>query len=253
MHIRPIRSTALLLAVTFVLGLMATAQTKRAVTIEDMGTMKRIAAPALSPDGKWVAYTVSTPDVKANKNSADIWLSSVDGTTHRQLTTNAAADRNPVWSPDGSRIVFESSRSGENQLWLIDVNGGEPRQFTTLSTGASQAVWSPDGTMLAYVSEVFPEYAHLPFKESDEQNKKKLEQLESGKVKAQIFTRLLYRHWDHWVEGKRQHIFLQPLAGGEPRNLTPGDRDANCFCQRIFFYFHQICHRNHISLLTFYF
>lgn len=226
MRIRQTRSTVLLLVLILALSLTGMAQTKRPVTIEDMGTMKRIAAPALSPDGKWVAYTVSTPDVKANKNSSDIWISSLDGKAHRQITTNTASDRNPVWSPDGSQIAFESSRSGENQIWLINVNGGEPRQFTTLSTGASQAVWSPDGSILAYVSEVFPEYSHLPFKESDEQNKKKLEQLESGKVKAQIFTRLLYRHWDHWVEGKRQHIFLQPLAGGEPRNLTPGDRDA---------------------------
>jgi dipeptidyl aminopeptidase/acylaminoacyl peptidase len=207
-------------------ALTATAQQRRPVTIEDMGTMKRIAAPALSPDGKWVAYTLTTPDVKANKSSSDVWISSVDGKVHRQLTTNTAADRNPVWSPDGSQIAFESSRSGENQIWLISVSGGEPRQFTTLATGASQAVWSPDGSQLAYVSEVFPEYSSLSFKESDAKNKARLEELESGKIKAQTFTRLLYRHWDSWVEGKRQHIFLQPLASGEPRDLTPGDRDA---------------------------
>lgn len=220
---RTITATLLLLATGI---LSAAGQSGRPVTIEDMGTMKRIAAPALSPDGKWVAYTLTTADVKANRNSSDVWLSSVDGRIHRQLTTHTASDRNPVWSPDGAWIVFESSRSGANQLWLISPTGGEPRQFTTLATGASQAVWSPDGTQLAYVSEVFPEFSHLPFREADEQNRKKLDELENGKVKAQVFTRLLYRHWDHWVEGKRQHIFIQPLAGGDPRNLTPGDRDA---------------------------
>lgn len=202
------------------------AQAKRPITIADMGTMKRIASPALSPDGKWVAYTLTTPDVEQNKNSSDLWISSVDGSVHRQLTTHAAADRNPAWSPDGKWIAFESTRSGETQLWLISPTGGEPKQFTTLSTGASQAVWSPDGTLLAYISEVFPEFSGKPFAESDGLNAKKLKELAEGKIKAKIFTRLLYRHWDSWVEGKRQHLFVQPLAGGEPRNITPGDRDA---------------------------
>ena len=226
MRIRHSCTIGLLALATCVLSVPLNAQAKRPVTIEDMGTMKRIAAPALSPDGKWVAYTLTTANVQANKNSSDLWVSSVDGKVHRQLTTHTAADRNPVWSPDGALIAFESSRSGENQIWLISMTGGEPRQFTTLSTGASQVVWSPDGTMLAFVSEVFPEYSHLPFTESDALNRKKLAEMAEGKIKAQVFTRLLYRHWDHWVEGKRQHIFVQPLAGGDPRTLTPGDRDA---------------------------
>jgi dipeptidyl aminopeptidase/acylaminoacyl peptidase len=220
--------TLLICVVALALGAPAStlAQAKSPITIADMGTMKRIASPALSPDGKWVAYTLTTPDVQQNKNSSDLWISSVDGSVHRQLTTHAAADRNATWSPDGKWIAFESTRSGENQIWLISPTGGEPKQFTTLSTGASQAGWSPDGSLLAYISEVFPEFSGKPFAESDALNAKKLKELAEGKIKAKIFTRLLYRHWDSWVEGKRQHLFIQPLAGGEPRNLTPGDRDA---------------------------
>ena len=218
----------LICVVALALGAPAStlAQAKRPITIADMGTMKRIASPALSPDGKWVAYTLTTADVQQNKNSSDLWISSVDGSVHRQLTTHAAADRNATWSPDGKWIAFESTRSGENQIWLISPTGGEPRQFTTLSTGASQAAWSPDGSLLAYISEVFPEFSDKPFAESDALNAKRLKELAEGKIKAKIFTRLLYRHWDSWVEGKRQHLFVQPLAGGDPRNLTPGDRDA---------------------------
>ncbi len=209
-----------------ILGETGLGQVRRPLTIEDMGLMKRIAAPALSPDGQWVAYAVTTPNVAANKNATDLWISRIDGSAHRQLTTHPAADRSPAWSPDGKWIAFESSRSGENQLWLISVGGGEPRQFTTLSTGASQAVWSPDGTTIAFVSEVFPEYSDKPFNESDSLNKARLTELSEGKVKAQVFTQLLYRHWDSWVQGKRQHIFLQAIAGGDPRDRTPGNRDA---------------------------
>jgi dipeptidyl aminopeptidase/acylaminoacyl peptidase len=224
MHIRVVSTVSILLSVAAAGS--ALAQAKRPITIADMGTMKRLAAPVLSSNGKWVAYTLTTANVQENRNSSDLWVSSVDGTVHRQLTTNPASDRNPSWSPDSKTIAFESTRSGENQIWLMDLAGGEPRQLTTLSTGASQAVWSPDGSMIAYVSEVFPEYSDKPFKESDALNRQRLKDLKDGKIKAQLFTRLLYRHWDHWVEGKRQHLFIQPVQGGEPRDLTPGDRDA---------------------------
>lgn len=226
MSIRTRIGPALLVLLCAATTLPAVAQMKRPVTIADMGTMKRLAAPALSPDGKWVAYTLTTANVQENKNSSDIWVSSVDGIIHRQLTTNPASDREPSWSPDGKLIAFESTRSGENQIWVMSLSGGEPRQVTTLSTGASQAVWSPDGSMIAFISEVFPEYSDKPFLESDALNRQRLKDLKDGKIKAQLFTRLLYRHWDHWVEGKRQHLFIQPVQGGDPRDLTPGDRDA---------------------------
>jgi dipeptidyl aminopeptidase/acylaminoacyl peptidase len=108
----------------------------------------------------------------------------------------------------------------------VSAEGGAARQVTTVSTGAAQPCWSPDGSKIAFVSEVFPEFSARPAAESDSLNREQRDRRAKGPVKAKVFTRLLYRHWDHWVEGKRSHIFVQPVAGGRPADLTPGDRDA---------------------------
>jgi dipeptidyl aminopeptidase/acylaminoacyl peptidase len=154
-------------------------------------------------------------------------LAATDGKTPpRQLTNPIKKDRHPRWSPDGQRLLFESNRSGDMQLWIIDLHGGEARQLTTIATEAGNALWSPDGKWIAFVSAVYPEYSDKAFAESDALNKKRKEEIEKNPVKAKVHTRLFYRHWDEYVEDKRQHLFVLPAAGGEPRDVTPGDRDA---------------------------
>jgi dipeptidyl aminopeptidase/acylaminoacyl peptidase len=199
---------------------------KRPMTVEDLFRFKRVADPQISPDGKTIAYVVTTVDLSGNKTSSSIWLAPTAHGQPRQLTNTTKKDKHPRWSPDGQRILFESTRGGDNQLWLIDVTGGEAKQLTTISTAATNGIWSPDGKAVAFVSAVYPEYSDKPFKESDALNKKRKEEMEKNPVKARTFKRLFFRHWDEWVEDKRQHLFVMPAAGGEPRDVTPGDRDA---------------------------
>lgn len=223
--------TLVILCFLLIVGLIApdsllVAQVKRPMELEDLFRVKRVSDPQLSPDGRWVAYVVTEVDKAANKTNSDIWLIPTKGGDARQLTNSPKHDRHPRWSPDGKLIAFESNRSGAFQIYLISLGGGEARQLTTISTEATQAVWSPDGKNIAFVSTVFPEYSEKPYKESDALNKKKQDERDNSKVKARLITKLLYRHWDSWVEDKRQHVFIVPIDGGDPKDLTPGDRDA---------------------------
>ncbi len=200
---------------------------KRPMSVNDLFAFKRVADPQISPDGKNVVYQVGTVDLGANKITTNLWMAAADGKTPpRQLTTSAKADRHPRWSPDGKKILFESTRSGSSQLWVLDLSGGEARQLTTIATEAGTGIWSPDGKHIAFVSAVYPEYSEKPFAESDKLNKARIEEAEKSPVKVRVFTRLFYRHWDSWVEDKRQHLFVINADGSNPHDATPGNRDA---------------------------
>lgn len=213
-----------------------TAMKKRALTVEDLLSFQRVGAPTLDPQGAWVVYACSEiTDSKNNKTVSRLWVAPTDGhMPSRPLTNPAGKDTNPKWSPDGRWILFESTRSGTSQLWVISSFGGEATQITKIHTGAGSAIWSPDGKRIAFVSAVYPEFSALPFAESDAANKARTDAIEASPVKARVFRRLFYRHWDSYVEDRRQHLFVVDVEGdstwdfkvSEPRDVTPGDRDA---------------------------
>ena len=199
-------------------GLAALAQdgAKHAITFADMIGMHRVAEPEVSRDGKWVAYTVSTPDMDANRGASNIWVVATAGGAEMQLT-RSGHDSSPVWSPDGKTLAFLSSRSGDSQVYLLSMDGGEAHALTKLSTGADMVKWSPDGKMLMFTSSVYTDC------KDDDCNSKRDAEKEKNKVKAHVAEHLLYRHWTHWNDGKRGHLFVVPVDGGSaPRDLTAG-------------------------------
>ncbi len=205
---------ALVLAFGFEIAAQETA--KHPIAFDDMIKMHRVAEPQISPDGKWVAYTVATPDMDANRNVTNIWMVSTTGGAPQQLT-QSGHDTSPVWSPDGKTIAFLSSRSGDSQVYLLSLEGGEAQRLTKLSTGADIAKWSPDGKTIALTSSVYPNC------KDDDCNSKRDAEKEKNKVKAHVAEHLLYRHWTHWNEGKRAHLFVVPADGSAaPRDLTAG-------------------------------
>src|SRR6267154_2214813 len=119
---------------------------KRAITFEDFIALKTVSDPQLSPDGKWVAYTVSIPSLQDNRNVSRVWVVKVATGKSRVLTGWPGSDRQPRWSPDGRTLAFISTREGGAQVWLLPIAGGDARKVSSLPEGASDPLWMPDGS-----------------------------------------------------------------------------------------------------------
>src|SRR3989441_2129658 len=196
---------------------------ERRFTIDDLLKVRRVGDPQVSPKGDLVAFSVTDMDKAANKGTTQIYVVPLGGGEMRQLTNDEHSSTSPRWSPDGEKLAFISARDGEAQIWTIDVSSGTLKKITNISTGAGDPVWSPDGKWLAFTSDVYPECL------SDACNKQKADQVAQSKIKAHVADRLLYRHWKSWKDGTRSHVFVVSSAGGEARDLTPGDYDAPPF------------------------
>ncbi|MDQ3365994.1 MAG: S9 family peptidase [Myxococcota bacterium] len=212
---------ALGIASTFGLGQGVAPAAARGLTVDDMLAMQRVSDPSVSPDGKWVVFSVRDTDFDANRGRIDVWLASVDGATVRKLTSHPENDSDARWSPDGKWVYFMSSRGGSSQVWRIAIAGGEAEQVTKLPVDLNGFKLFPDGKRLIVTADVWPTAKTLA------ESTKRDEAQSKSKIKARIYDQLLFRHWDQWEDGKYSHVFVwtPPELGGkadDARDLTPG-------------------------------
>ncbi len=190
-------------------AIQADAASEHPFDVRDLIAFERLSDPQVSPDGRSIVFTISSLDTEANRRRTDIWMVQSDGTKLRRLTSDPAADTNAAWSPDGGTVYFLSTRSGSSQVWKLPLGGGEAQQVTAQPVDVESFVLSPDGTRLAISMQVYPGT-------SPADTKKKQDEIAKNKATGRTYEQLFFRHWDTWADGRRSHVFVVPVAGGEP-------------------------------------
>lgn len=186
-------------------------QNARTLVPSDVYNYKSIYSPQISPDEKWILYSIATPDSTKNKKQVDLYMASWDGKDSLQLTFTPEGESNAKFSPDGRYISYLSSKKVDsvdnNQLWLMDRRGGEAKQFTKTKEELEDYEWSPDGSKIVLV-----------MKDTDDKKKK-------DKVKDPIVVDRygFKKDVEGYIENKNNHLYLLNIASETMEQLTTGN------------------------------
>jgi len=193
------------------IGRTVAAQSRRPLEPADIFELKTVGDPRLSPDGAWVAYTVSSLDKKEDNSDTDIYMAPAAGGAPIKLTSSKKPETSPRWSPDGRYLAFLSGRDGKKtQVYLLDRRGGDAQQLTDYKTGASAIAWSPDSTKLALlVSDPDPDD---PNPDADAKDKK---------PKPHVITRLQFmRDGEGYLNDVKRHLHVFDVATKKDAQIT---------------------------------
>lgn len=207
------RIPLVLLALAAAAGAQAPA--RRAVVAGDIYRLRDVGSPVISPDGQWVAFTVTTSDSAKDKKNADLYMTSWDGARTLRLTFTPESESAPQWSPDGRYLSFLSARGDDDkgdQLWLLDRAGGEAEKVTDIKSGVDDYQWSPNGKQLVFV-------VQDPDPDSAKASEKKT-------PKPVVIDRWDFkRDYTGYLDHRREHLYLFDLATRKLTQITTGDMD----------------------------
>lgn len=198
-------------------GAWAQDEAKRRLTLDDMYRLREVSDPQISPDGAWVAYTVSLPDTAEDQANNDVWMTSWDGARSVRLTTSKASEHTPRWSPDGRWLAFLADRDDPrkvDQVWLLNRSGGEAERITDLLGGVSEYAWSPDSKRLALI-------ASDPDPDSSGTNPDTSQQTTPRPIVINRFQ--FKKDVTGYLDERRDHLYLFDVAKRRVELLTPGE------------------------------
>jgi len=193
------------------------------VTVDDYFRLGAVGEPRISPDGRWIAYTVTTEDLEADESSSRIWMLPAAGGDPVPLTAEGESSSSPRWSPDGKYLGFLSSRDeGKTQVWTLYREGGEAVARTDTAQGVESFDWSPDGNRLLLVMRD-PKPEELEAKQAEEKG----ETSEKKKTPPPwVVTRQQFKlDYVGYLDSRRTHLYILDLASEKIRQITSGDFD----------------------------
>lgn len=188
----------------------------RTLTTEDFLSLDRVSDPQISPDGAWITYSLTVTDLNANSRSTDLWMVSTAGGEPQRVSERRFGGNGGRWSPDGTLIAYITTRGGTPQVRIFEIARRRSRTLVDRSTAAEGIVWAPNGLQIAFASRVFPECPDADC------NAEQLANRSAAGSQVRVYEELLYRHWNRWDDGRRSHIFVASLAGGDVIDVLAG-------------------------------